>query len=170
MDREDLYYQLTHTKLVKQDSDNRDLEGKAARSIAFAAAILGASVALGILPEDMDVGKVVLCNILAYIAFTSPAVVSLSALFTLWPRKWRDDPLIDRVGGYIADKQYKPKALVEWAGNQYTNAVSANEKILKQKAWAVTISYISVVTLILVIILIRLFCDSVVSPHTLGNG
>lgn len=169
MEREELYYQLAQAKIIKQDSDNRDLEGKAGRSIAFAAAILGASVALNILPNNLHFGHSWYCDVLLVVTYASPIIISTGSLFALWPRKWRDDPLIDNVGGYITDSRYRKEDLIQWAGNQYKNAILKNQHILKQKAWAITTAYCSIVVLVLALLLLRVLC-STVSAHPLSNG
>lgn len=160
MEKEELYYQLAHTKLVKQDADNRDLEGKAARSIAFAAAVLGAAAALNILPDELGLPGQWYCHVAVGLSFASPIVISVCSLFTLWPRKWRDDPLLDRVENYITNPKYKGTVLVRWAGKQFTNAVQENGRILKQKAWAVTTAHVALVVLILVLVLLRVLCST----------
>ena len=131
MNKTECYFQFALARLQRQDHINRDLETKAARSLSGAVAILGAAYVALRFPAGLPH------------PLASPAVPLLGGLFVLaaacsllvlLPRKWHDGPSLQVFADSLP--QFEDAVLVEWAGDQCTQSVYRNNRILLFKSWA----------------------------------
>ena len=148
MNRQELYYQVAHSQKAEQEQRNRQLEIKATWTLGFASTLVGVAVIVlkdfsgsGDLSFDTPTLLVLVGFVLAFLS------IVVSALNVIRIRTWRHDPILADFAKVLYD--YEEDGLTEWAGDQFKNAVEANEGLLTAKAKSVTWSLGSLAALVL---------------------
>lgn len=139
MDKIELCYQVALSKLERLHAADRDVDAKAARWITLATSAVGAAVVLKLTPDFAEQQFVAVVTLVAFVA-----TLGLS-LWALRVRRWSDDPELPDFKKYV--ESYNDATLLTWIGNQYTNAVENNRKVLKRKTIWVLWSQITAATL-----------------------
>ena len=125
----ELYYQVAHAQLMEQERRLRALRGKATSFIGITTTLVGIT---GLVLSGFPGASVLPLSIPFIVLMIASAIAFLGALgcglWVLWPRTWRSDPNLRVFSGHLPE--YEDDVLVEWAGDQLSNAVEANEVIL----------------------------------------
>ena len=141
MDKAELYYQVAHSHLQEQDQRNRDFDMKAIGVIGVSATLAGIAA---IVLKDFSGASTDLSTL--PIALTIFVGITFLAAFcfglnTVRPGKWRRDPNLNDFASHLPD--YADDVLIEWAGDQFRNAVEKNDAALKMKATSVLCAIIA---------------------------
>ena len=141
MQKYELYYQVAHSHLQEQDQRAQSLEVRASGAMGLGVALLGL-VAL-IINTAFEPGALVspglAIMVACLVAFLSVVGFGFTALRP--GGGWRRDPDLKRFESYLP--HYEDDTLVKWAGDQFREAVDANEGTLQAKAASVHKVFVS---------------------------